>query len=1318
MAFTVSPTSIRVTAGDAMFFQYQPSDNSGVPEFMDGRAFSFAIYAGVSEVALYEADLLSDGTGPLFMWKLDGLVSESLRGRTDLRFDFAERLKNGRDTIMTGTLTIDPSAPRILTHSTVVSRFAAKIKRNNDPATIDQPRFVVSYTAWTGDATPAPAWTVNPAITGTAQVGNVLTGTDGSVTNGSVTARQWKRDGVAISGATAATYTLVSADLGKVITFTVTAVGAGGTSSTTSTGTAAVVAAPVPAPVNSTAPVASGTASVGSTLSTTNGAWTNSPSSYAYQWLRGGSAISGATSATYTVVSGDQGTSLTVRVTASNAGGSATSTSNAIAIPAALPAPVNDVLPAISGTASVGSVLTTTLGSWSNGPFTYAIAWYRDNVAISGATGTTYTVTSSDEGKSITSKVTATNSTASTTATSNAIAIPAAATSPVNSTLPVLAGFGPSNVGATLTCGTGAWTNSPQSYAYQWLRSGSAISGATTNSYTTTIADSGADISCRVIASNAGGASLPAVSNARTIGVPTVTILSVSKNETDSGTNVYTHTVSRSITSGAQSVVWSFAAGSTNAADFVGGVLPTGGTITIADGASSAAITINVAGDLTVEPTESFTVSITVPAFYAAGASTSATGEIVNDDVASLPAFTSAKMNGDSRTANAGGRTISGATLGVTYGQGGFASVGFVQPLCGNKWLHGEGFNHAVGATTTLAMLERNKTNSIASTGNPANAVTNNASDVQFSIFSDGVATVHTQPGKHIFQLSSVNDNGGTAGPAYYNAPFTASKSIRDTALDLDAAGAAGKYVFLSNECPRGRQTIFTEAKTVSGNTFTASVTALHVDGSDYGAPGVIGQFSDGIRVLTKVASAPAQDQYTATNGVYTVGGTAPTTAWISYTAAGSQGSPTTDHNRTMNAWYNSKDANFIYGGNDYGMPGAQYNRPWVYIVDSFNELLDTTSGTLQYSKPGTMDIQQLHHNALGAYYYARAVKKKVDEVYPNAPSLDERPKFNNWWAATCGGTANPTLSGTLPPSMRIVTPTNIRLAGVVVGTVNTSTGAITGATITSGSYNFASGAWTITFSGTPANAARVYFEQDLGNGSSIGPNLTMNGMMDMTPATGTGLSVFTGTSSVTGVTASQVPYGYGLASGSNLLNTAIANGTASITVSSDTNGTGYPRFKLAMSGVHTAAMTITLQAQAVYLPTVRITAGDKVTCGAETTLAPGPNGYLYGTNGNSVTGGMGSTTAVTRQSSTGTGSITQFSFRTVDGVATLPVDSSIIAAHGGPLAMYRITPQVDTSQATLNGGSVTMGIATVANIPFSITSGVAQVQLRVRNDV
>jgi hypothetical protein len=93
-------------------------------------------------------------------------------------------------------------------------------------------------------------------------------------------------------------------------------------------------------------PLISGTAQEGQTLKASSGTWNGtSPITYAYRWLRcdsqgaGCSNIGGATSSSYQVKSADVGHRLRVRVTATNADGSATSTSNETAVVTAKAAP-------------------------------------------------------------------------------------------------------------------------------------------------------------------------------------------------------------------------------------------------------------------------------------------------------------------------------------------------------------------------------------------------------------------------------------------------------------------------------------------------------------------------------------------------------------------------------------------------------------------------------------------------------------------------------------------------------------------------------------------------------------------------------------------------------------------------------------------------------------------------------------------------------------------------------------------------------------------------------------------------------------------
>ena len=172
-------------------------------------------------------------------------------------------------------------------------------------------------------------------MTGIAQVGQSLTLTTGSWSNTPTSyTRQWTRCDTGgascgdIGGATAATYLLVAADQGSTIRVRVTASNAAGQGTpATSTQTAVVVAAPPGVPVNSGLPVVSGTAQQGQTLSASSGSLLNISTGYGYQWRRcnpSGAAcadIGSATASTYLLQAADVGSTLRVRVIASNAGG-------------------------------------------------------------------------------------------------------------------------------------------------------------------------------------------------------------------------------------------------------------------------------------------------------------------------------------------------------------------------------------------------------------------------------------------------------------------------------------------------------------------------------------------------------------------------------------------------------------------------------------------------------------------------------------------------------------------------------------------------------------------------------------------------------------------------------------------------------------------------------------------------------------------------------------------------------------------------------------------------------------------------------------
>lgn len=193
------------------------------------------------------------------------------------------------------------------------------------------PRVLVRKRA-TGGPPPVapPVNTVAPAVTGTATVGQVLSTTDGTWTGTApiTFGYQWQRGGVDIGGATANTYTLVTADEGSTVRCVVTGTNAGGSAAANSNSTSAVAGPPV----NTVAPAVTGTTLVGSTLTTTNGTWTGYPApTFTYQWQRAGVNIGGATSSTYVLVTADLGSAIRCVVTGTNTSGAASANSNSTA---------------------------------------------------------------------------------------------------------------------------------------------------------------------------------------------------------------------------------------------------------------------------------------------------------------------------------------------------------------------------------------------------------------------------------------------------------------------------------------------------------------------------------------------------------------------------------------------------------------------------------------------------------------------------------------------------------------------------------------------------------------------------------------------------------------------------------------------------------------------------------------------------------------------------------------------------------------------------------------------------------------------------
>ena len=339
-----------------------------------------------------------------------------------------------------------------------------------------------------------------PEVTGTAALGNTVTCSPGEWHGQPppTYTYQWLRNGTSIALATMSTYTVVSADEAQSLSCAVTASNSEGSGAATSK----PVAVGGSKPVNTQAPEVSGTAAVGDTLTCSTGTWTGVPTpTFAYEWLREGTAIASASAAAYTAVEADETHSLSCRVTASNSAGSAQATSASVKVPGTKPVSVK--APEVTGTPEPGDVLSCSTGTWTGVPTpTFAYQWLREGVAIASATASTHTVVEGDEAQSLSCQVTATNSLGSAVATSASVNVGGSA--PHNTVAPALSGT--PSVGGTLTCSTGTWSGVPTpTFAYQWLREGVVITSATASAYIVAEADETHSLSCRVKATNALG---------------------------------------------------------------------------------------------------------------------------------------------------------------------------------------------------------------------------------------------------------------------------------------------------------------------------------------------------------------------------------------------------------------------------------------------------------------------------------------------------------------------------------------------------------------------------------------------------------------------------------------------------------------------------------------------------------------------------------------------------------------------------------------------------------------------------------------------
>ena len=384
-----------------------------------------------------------------------------------------------------------------------------------------------------------------PTIGGTARVGESLTASTSDIADADGLANasftyQWLADDLDISGATGSSYTVVTADAGKVIKVTVSFTDdAGNAESVTSAATAVVTQSPFTASTHDVPESHDGATAFtfelrfseepgggfsattlrDQALTVTGGTITNVRQLETGKKLKWEITLQPSGNEEVTVL-------LLPTIDCADQDAICTGDGRGLSVGQAILVlgPQNSAAtgaPTINGTAQVGETLTASTSGISdadgltNASFTYQ--WLADNVDISGATTSSYTLVAADQGKAIKVTVSFTddagNAETLTSAATTAVALAGGTSNSLEGSdqedvqensaatgAPTINGT--AQVGETLNVSTSGISDADgltsATYTYQWLADDTDISGATSSSYTLVAADQGKAIKVTV----------------------------------------------------------------------------------------------------------------------------------------------------------------------------------------------------------------------------------------------------------------------------------------------------------------------------------------------------------------------------------------------------------------------------------------------------------------------------------------------------------------------------------------------------------------------------------------------------------------------------------------------------------------------------------------------------------------------------------------------------------------------------------------------------------------------------------------------------
>ncbi|MFT3784300.1 MAG: immunoglobulin domain-containing protein [Nibricoccus sp.] len=464
-------------AGATMFGVSPATPSSGAP----GTQFSIS---GTTGTAMTETFTVSGAPGNPRSWSVSGTLPAGLS--------------------VTGGNPVNVTAPYKMTiagtPTTQGSWTVTVTAWGSSGGTGDRASVTCVFTITAGSTTSPPTFSTQPQST-TVNVGGSTTFTVAA--SGSPTPTyQWYRGSTLLTGQTAATLSLTNIQTSDAGSYAAVATNSAG-SATSNAATLTVNSAP-----SITAQPQSATTTVGSSVTFSVTASGSTPLSF--QWQKGGTAITGATSASYTIASAQTTDAGNYTVVVSNSIGSVTSSAATLTVNSA---------PAITGQPQSLSVVAGASASFSvtaTGAALLTYQWQKGGTAIIGATSATYTIASTQTTDAGSFTVVVTNGAGSTTSSAATLTVSANAVAPTITTQPQSAAI---TVGGNVTFTAAATGTAP--LTYQWQKNGTAITGATSGSLTLSNAQTSDAANYRVVVTNSAGSATSAAATL-TVNPPSV----------------------------------------------------------------------------------------------------------------------------------------------------------------------------------------------------------------------------------------------------------------------------------------------------------------------------------------------------------------------------------------------------------------------------------------------------------------------------------------------------------------------------------------------------------------------------------------------------------------------------------------------------------------------------------------------------------------------------------------------------------------------------------------------------------------------------